>query len=189
MMEMADRLILYHGSYCEIKSPNLNKCAKRKDFGQGFYVTSSREQAISFLNTSIAKAVANGSISEKQDFGYVSVFEFNLSNNLETYIFKGANKEWLHCIAAHRRKNIFGDVEVKMSNCDVIVGKIADDTTNATLTAYIAGVFGKIGTSEADEFCIKQLLPHKLKDQYCFRTLKSLEFIKFIESEKICLRK
>ena len=69
MMEMADRLILYHGSYCEIKSPNLNKCAKRKDFGQGFYVTSSREQAISFLNTSIAKAVANGSISEKQDFG------------------------------------------------------------------------------------------------------------------------
>ena len=76
-----------------------------------------------------------------------------------------------------------------MSNYDVIVGKIADDTTNATLTAYIAGVFGKIGTSEADEFCIKQLLPHKLKDQYCFRTLKSLEFIKFIESEKICLRR
>ena len=55
---MADKLILYHGSYCEVKLPDLNKCAKRKDFGQGFYVTSSKEQAISFLNTSIAKAVA-----------------------------------------------------------------------------------------------------------------------------------
>lgn len=30
--------IIYHGSYCEVKEPNLTKCAKRKDFGQGFYI-------------------------------------------------------------------------------------------------------------------------------------------------------
>ena len=35
MLELKDGLILYHGSYCEVKEPDLGKCAKRKDFGQG----------------------------------------------------------------------------------------------------------------------------------------------------------
>ena len=46
----------------EIKKPDLAKCAKRKDFGQGFYLTTSKEQAESFLRTSIAKAIATGTI-------------------------------------------------------------------------------------------------------------------------------
>ena len=46
---------------------------------------------------------------------------------------------------------------------DVIAGKIADDATNATLTAYLGEAFGPVGNKEADEFCIKQLLPNKLK--------------------------
>ena len=48
--------------YCEVKEPDLAKCAKRKDFGQGFYLTTSKEQAESFLRTSIAKAIATGTI-------------------------------------------------------------------------------------------------------------------------------
>ena len=78
---------------------------------------------------------------------------------------------------------------MEMLKYDVIVGKIADDTTNAVLTAYIAGVFGEIGSKEADEFCIKQLLPNRLKNQYCFKTDKSLKCIKFIGSEKIWLKR
>jgi hypothetical protein len=35
-----------YGSYCEVKEPDLVKCVKRKDFGQGFYLTTSKEQAI-----------------------------------------------------------------------------------------------------------------------------------------------
>ena len=44
MLEIKDGLILYHGSYCEVKEPDLKKCAKKKDFGQGFYLTTSKEQ-------------------------------------------------------------------------------------------------------------------------------------------------
>ena len=33
MLEIKDGLILYHGSYCEVKEPDLKKCAKRKDLG------------------------------------------------------------------------------------------------------------------------------------------------------------
>ena len=101
VLELKDGFVLYHGSYCEVKEPDLAKCAKRKDFGQGFYLTTSKEQAESFLRTSIAKAIATGTIEEGQKFGYISTFEFKLSKNLETHIFENADVDWLHCIAAH----------------------------------------------------------------------------------------
>ena len=88
MLELKDGFVLYHGSYCEVKEPDLAKCAKRKDFGQGFYLTTSKEQAESFLRTSIAKAIATGTIEEGQKSGYISTFEFKLSENLETHIFE-----------------------------------------------------------------------------------------------------
>ena len=66
MLELKDEFVLYHGSYCKVKEPDLAKCAKRKDFGQGFYLTTSKEQAESFLRTSIAKAIAIGTIEEGQ---------------------------------------------------------------------------------------------------------------------------
>ena len=104
MLELKDGFVLYHGSYCEIKDPDLAKCAKRKDFGQGFYLTTSKEQAESFLRTSITKAIATGAIEEEQNFGYISTFEFKLSGNLAMHIFENADVDWLHCIAAHRKK-------------------------------------------------------------------------------------
>ena len=188
MKELTNGLILYHGSYCEVKVPDLKKCAKRKDFGRGFYLTSSKEQAISFLNTSIVKAIANGSIKQGQEYGYVSTFEVNLKQDLLTHIFKDTDAEWLHCVAAHRKRNVFPIIEDEMAKYDVIVGKIADDATNTILVAYIAGIFGEMGSNEADAFCIKQLLPNKLKDQYCFKTEEALSCLRFVESEKIWLK-
>lgn len=114
MLELKDGFVLYHGSYCEVKEPDLAKCAKRKDFGQGFYLTTSKEQAESFLRTSIVKAIATGTIEEGQKYGYISTFEFKLSENLETHIFENADVDWLHCIAAHRKKKMFIEVEREM---------------------------------------------------------------------------
>ena len=36
---------------------------------------------------------------------------------------------------------------------------------------------GTAGDKEADDFCIRQLLPNKLKDQYCFKTCFSIAAI------------
>ncbi len=188
MLELKEGLILYHGSYCEVKEPDLDKCAKRKDFGQGFYLTTSKKQAESFLRTSIVKAMAGGKIDEDQNYGYISAFEIKFSRQLQMHIFEKADVDWLHCIAAHRKKKLFIEVESEMEKYDVIAGKIADDATNATLTAYLAGVFGTAGDKEADDFCIKQLLPNKLKDQYCFKTKAAIECLKFVEGEKIWLK-
>ena len=188
MLEVKDGLILYHGSYCEVKEPDLAKCAKRKDFGRGFYLTTSKEQAENFLRTSIIKAIAIGKIEKGQNYGYISTFEVKLSGKIETHIFKNADVDWLHCVAAHRKKKMFIEVEQEMTKYDIIAGKIADDATNATLTAYLAGAFGTAGDKESDDFCIKRLLPNKLKNQYCFKTKAAIECLKFVESEKICLK-
>ena len=45
---------------------------------------------------------------------------------------------------------MFIEVEREMAKYDIIAGKIADDATNATLTAYLAGVFGTAGDKVAD---------------------------------------
>ncbi len=187
MRELTDGLLLYHGSYCEVRQPDIGMCAKRKDFGQGFYLTTSREQAVQFLKTSIAKAAISGRIAEKQDFGYLSIYELNMKNSLKVHFFTGADDEWLHCVAAHRKRKLFTELEMEMSNYDVIVGKIADDATNAVLTAYLGGAFGVIGSETADAFCIKQLLPNRLQDQYCFKTTAALDCLHFVKGEKIWL--
>ena len=188
MLELKDGFVLYHGSYCEVKEPNLANCAKRKDFGQGFYLTSSQEQAESFLRTSIVKAIATGTIEEGQNCGYISTFEFKLFGKLETHIFENADMSWLHCIAAHRKKKMFIEIEREMAKYDIIAGKIADDATNVTLTAYLAGAFGNAGDKVANDFCIRQLLLNKLKDQYCFKTESAIKCLKFVKGEKIWLK-
>lgn len=188
MLELKDGLVLYHGSYCEVREPDLTKCAKSKDFGQGFYLTSSREQAEKFLKTSITKAKAIGAVEENQKYGYISIFKIKLSKELKIHVFEKADIDWLHCIAAYRKRKKFSDVESKMDEYDIIAGKIADDATNATLVAYLGGAFGTVGDKEADEFCIRQLLPNKLQDQYCFKSEKALNCLNFEGSEKIWLK-
>ena len=79
------------------------------------------------------------------------------------------------------KEKMFIEVEREMARYDIIAGKIADDATNATLTAYLAGAFGTAGDKEADDFCIRQLLPNKLKDQYCFKTEAAIKCLKFVK--------
>lgn len=38
MKKLEDGIILYHGSYCLVETPDLAKCAMYKDFGQGFFL-------------------------------------------------------------------------------------------------------------------------------------------------------
>lgn len=187
MQELVNGLMLYHGSYCEVKQPDIQLGARYKDFGQGFYLTSSKEQAESFIKTSVKKAVLSGKTDEKQKFGFVSVFQFSMNKALHIKTYPDADIEWLHCVVGHRRKNTFSEIINEMKKYDIIAGKIANDNTNATIAAYMALAYGEIGTKSADDMCISLLLPERLQDQYCLRTDTALKSVKFMESEKIWL--
>ena len=187
MQELVDGLTLYHGSYCEVRNPELCQGAKFKDFGQGFYLTTSKKQAESITRISVKKAVSGGKTDSIQEYGFVSVFRFTRNEELHVQIYPEADSDWLHCIVGHRKKHMFPEIVREMKKYDIIGGKIANDNTNATIAAYMAMAFGEIGTKKADDLCIGLLLPERLQDQFCFRTDKALESITFVESEKIWL--
>jgi hypothetical protein len=185
MQKLCDGMFLYHGSYTIVDKPDLAKCAASKDFGKGFYLTTSKKQAEDFVNASIKKAIAQGIITQEQSYGYVSVFEYHEMGGISKYIYENADSNWLHCIVGHRKKNTFPSIVDNMMSYDIIAGKIADDRTNITITTYLIGGYGTVGSTLADDICISQLIPERLKDQYCFRTNRALKCISFVESEKI----
>lgn len=51
MISLTDGMLLYHGSYAKVENIDLKKCKQGKDFGRGFYLTSSYEQAKNFVPT------------------------------------------------------------------------------------------------------------------------------------------
>lgn len=64
MIELQDGILLYHGSYIGIPEIDLNRCFGGLDFGRGFYLTSSYEQAYNYVHLSTRKAIRIGSVPE-----------------------------------------------------------------------------------------------------------------------------
>ncbi|MBR6124501.1 DUF3990 domain-containing protein [Candidatus Saccharibacteria bacterium] len=179
------KTILYHGSYCIVQKPNLSLCNTGKDFGQGFYLTTSKKQAEKFVRTSIKKAIARKIVPQSYNHGFISKFEFDDFENLHCHVFQNADVSWLHCVAVHRKRGcIEGEFE-KWSDFDLICGKIANDQTNTVIAAYIDEVYGPIMSERATKIALEFLEPEKLKDQWCFKTQKSIDCLKFISSEEV----
>lgn len=187
MIELQDQMLLYHGSYTAIPKIDLSRCFSGLDFGRGFYLTSSYEQAYNYVQLSVKKAIRIGSVPKDFDLnnGQVSVYKFHYNPNLLAYCFQGASIEWLHFVAANRKKDLFPQLIKKYNTIDIIGGKIADDQTARTLQMYINGdIFGIPGTAEADKATINKLLPNRLKDQFCFRTQDAINHLEFIRSDR-----
>lgn len=187
MKNLENGMVLYHGSYCVVEYPDLEKCAAFKDFGRGFYLTTSKEQAKSFAKISATKAKSRGIIPYDEKFAYISFFKVDNIDDLKSFAFETADIEWLHNIVAHRRYGAFPEIKKSMQDYDVISGKIANDDTNATIIAYMGNVFGTMGSEQADKMCISLLLPERLKDQFCFRSDKAISKLEFLKSEKVAL--
>lgn len=149
---------LYHGSYTIVEKPSLEMCMEGKDFGKGFYVTTDMSQAERFVRTSVKKAEKNG-ISVDKVKGYVSVYEIKECDDLKIYEFKTADRDWLHCVAAHRKSGVLKDETKKWLDYDIILGKIA----------------------------IRLLLPEKLKNQICIRTKKAMERLSYVRCEECAI--
>ena len=186
-MILNDGTILYHGSYTQVSEPDLSKCKFGKDFGRGFYLTTSKSQAERFAKTSNKKAKDRRLIEPDCNKGFVSSFVFNEQQSLNIYEFKTADAQWLHCVVGHRRSRDFkGEID-KWSEYDIICGKIANDNTNLVITAYIDGIYGNIMSDTADRIAIGFLEPDNLKDQICIRTAKALRCLSFIECQEVTI--
>lgn len=93
MIELQDGILLYHGSYIGIPEIDLNRCFGGLDFGRGFYLTSSYEQAYNYVHLSTRKAIRIGSVPENfnPEDGQISVYKFHYDPNILAYCFQGSN--------------------------------------------------------------------------------------------------
>ena len=185
MPKLTDEILLYHGSYIEIPSIDLNKCTKGLDFGKGFYLTSSFEQALKFIPSSVKKNMRRGIIPNDFDISKacVSIYKLHLNPNLIIHYFETANLDWLHFVASNRNNYLFQELKTKLKDIDIIGGKIANDNTAMVLNAYVNGDYGTPGTTRTDNFTIESLLPNKLEDHFCFLTEKAINALEFLGSK------
>jgi len=65
-MKLQDGMLLFHGSYVPVENIDLSKCFGGKDFGRGFYLTSDRWQARTFISSSLRKAQRNNNALKNQ---------------------------------------------------------------------------------------------------------------------------
>ena len=158
-------IILYHGSNQPVENPKILESKRALDFGAGFYLTSSINQAEKWaksvtLRRGIGKPILN-------------IFEFNENvNDLKVLKFEKANGDWLDYVVKNRKKMPL------IENYDLIIGPVANDSTLPVINDYMDGKYTK-------EEAINHLLPQNMKDQFAFATEKTLKYLKFTGVKEI----
>jgi len=179
MISESKGIELYHASYMPIEVINLSVCRKRNDFGQGFYLTTDKEQAEKFVKTSILKT------GRDLNAGYVNIYRMKDFEGLKCHEFTTTDEMWLHCVCAYRCAELFQIGVREWETFDVMIGKIANDDTMATLTIYLQNGYGEIGSDEAVTAAVRVLKPQRLKDQVCLKTEVALSKVEFTAAYEV----
>lgn len=156
-------MYLYHGSNVEVSNPQILESDRRLDFGKGFYLTSSYEQAKRWAELTVKRRETGKAT--------VSVFDFdeNSVSDLKILHFTQAQKEWLEYVTMNRKNQTISN-----DDYDIVIGPVANDRTMPVISLYFAEIYDI-------EETIKRLMPQKLCDQYTFRTEKAIKKLKFVE--------
>ncbi|OUQ11501.1 sortase [Lachnoclostridium sp. An14] len=157
-------MILYHGSYLEIQTPDLVHSRENVDFGRGFYTTPIYEQAANWCEK-FKRRGKQGIISRY-------IFDETAYQKLKILRFDRYSEEWLDFILNCRRGQDSTDY-------DIVIGGVANDKVFNTIELYFDHLIDK---KEA----IRRLRYEKPNLQICLRTQKTLdEFLHYEGSEQI----
>lgn len=152
-------MILYHGSNINIEHIVLEKSKPFKDFGKGFYLSESEEQALEMARF---KALTFGGEP------IVSKFEFDTSlmhnSDLRIKIFKEYSEEWADFVFANREGT---DVE----HYDIVYGPIANDKVGLQIRKL------KDGSIDKTEFLNRLKYMKGITFQYFFGTKKAIKHL------------
>ena len=153
---------LFHGSAVEFKRIDVSKGRGRKDFGKGFYMAFSSDQAIGMMHKKFRESVSRrqdhslGTFKEKL---YRIELNRALLQDLRVKVFDVADMEWLDFILMCR------PLDGVPHDYDVVIGPTADDDTNRALKFYYDGTYGDPGSKEAKEMLLRVLETDKLGTQ------------------------
>lgn len=155
--------VLYHGTISEIKKVDVSKGRDKKDFGKGFYIATSKNQAIGMMHKKYREAIRrsrNKSAAGINEYLYEVVLDVEYAATLDIKVFEQADEEWLDFILLCREQ---GGVP---HNYDIVIGPTADDDTMLCLRAYWDGLYGEAGTAGAKHLLLNNLETENLGIQY-----------------------
>lgn len=152
-------MILYHGSNINIEHIELEKSKPFKDFGKGFYLSESEEQALEMARF---KALTFGGEP------IVSKFEFDTSlmhnSDLRIKIFKEYSEEWADFVFANREGT-------GVEHYDIVYGPIANDKVGLQIRKL------KDGSIDKTEFLNRLKYMKGITFQYFFGTKKAIKHL------------
>lgn len=89
---------LYHGTVSEIEKVDVELGRSRKDFGRGFYMSVSKNQAVGMLHKKYREAVRRSRGKQDNAFSeklYEILLDEQIISELNVKIFETADLEWL----------------------------------------------------------------------------------------------
>jgi hypothetical protein len=141
-------LVVFHGGTDVIEKPLCKVGRKNLDFGQGFYVTNMRSQAVSWAQNIALKR------GEKPVLNVYNLDKEEVLQKFRCKIFTAYDAEWLDFIVANRTgHNVAKDF-------DYVEGGVANDRIIDTINLYIAGLM------DYDK-ALKRLSEHQPNNQIC----------------------
>jgi hypothetical protein len=162
--------VLFHGSKNGLEEICSEGSRENCDFGKGFYVGETYEQALAFVCENKNSSVYSFACS----FEGLNVLEFDCS------------LEWMLSICHYRRtlKDYDNSIKVqklieKIEAADVIIAPIADNRMFYIMTLFAEGEINA-------DVALHSLSASKLGKQYIFKTEKSIEKISPIERYCLC---
>jgi hypothetical protein len=155
-------IIVYHGSNVLFDHPDLGAARDRRDFGQGFYTTTLRDQADAW-----AKSMTD------RFGGQPHVYTFGLvTSGLAIQQFNEISIDWLDMVRANR---VLGGVRHEF---DVVVGPVANDNTMRTVSLYVAGVYDP-------QEAMRRLRYFKANDQVSLHTPRAMSQLTLKDREDV----
>lgn len=145
---------IYHGGYTEIREPVIIKGRFTKDFGEGFYCTALKEQAIKW--------------SLRYSTPVVGVYTARIESGLKIKEFKEMDDEWLDFIVACRMG--------KPHDYDIAIGTMANDQIYNYVADFINGILTR------EQFWVLARFKYPTH-QINFCTEKALKCLTFMKSE------
>ena len=156
---------LYHGSLEIVAIPEIRQPNRTLDYGEGFYLTSSAEQA---------EAWVRRKLKGDTTLGYVNVFEYDetMESAFETLVFEQPDEAWLDFVMANRM-----DLNYR-HEYDIVKGPVANDRVYASFALYEARLIDK-------QELISELRAYKLVNQILIHTDRALASLKWIEAREV----
>lgn len=158
-------ITLYHGSLEIVKSPEIRKPNRTLDYGAGFYLTSSAEQAEAWVRRKFKDDIISGYVNI---YNYDSLFE----NGLKVLEFEKPDDAWIDFVMINRMNTDYDH------DYDIVKGPVANDRVYASFALYEAGLLDK-------QELISELRAYKLVNQILIHTKPALACLSWKDVKEI----